>query len=155
MNNASFSDEQIAQMHRWMNELHSIGELQSKIQATFAKRLTYLETRFLMDDLHLQFPQPAEAKPNKPSAAPLEGSLVDAGKGSVTVSLDPVTRPGMLVNGSVTFSDGQKATWGLDQLGRVALQPETSGYRPSDNDRIEFQSALQKQLSEMSTRGSL
>lgn len=151
MNNASFSDEQIAQMRRWMNELHSIGELQSKIQATFAKRLTYLETRFLMDDLHLQFPQPAEAKPNKPSAAPLEGSLV----GSVTVSLDPVTRPGMLVNGSVTFSDGQKATWGLDQLGRVALQPETSGYRPSDNDRIEFQSALQKQLSEMSARGSL
>lgn len=69
--------------------------------------------------------------------------------------MDPVTRPGMLVNGSVTFSDGQKATWGLDQLGRVALQPETSGYRPSDNDRIEFQSALQKQLSEMSTRGSL
>ena len=151
MNNASFSDEQIAQMRRWMNELHSIGELQSKIQATFAKRLTYLETRFLMDDLHLQFPQPDEAKPNKPSAAPLEGSLV----GSVTVSLDPVTRPGMLVNGSVTFSDGQKATWGLDQLGRVALQPETSGYRPSDNDRIEFQSALQKQLSEMSARGSL
>lgn len=155
MNNTLFSDEQIAQMRSWMNELHSIGELQAKIQETFSKRLTYLETRFLMDDLRLQFHQPVESKPDKQPEAPLEGTLVDAGKGSVTVSLDPVTRPGMLVNGTVTFSDGQKATWGLDQLGRVSLQPETSGYRPSDDDRIEFQSALQKQLSEMGSRGSL
>lgn len=152
-----FSDEQINEMRSWMPEMHSISEFQTKLNATFATHLTFLETRFLMDDLNLQLAQPVSTikKQDVPVTSipetPLEPSRVS---NSVTISVDPVTRPGMVVNGSVTFSDGQKATWHLDQLGRLGLKPEQPDYHPSQEDVAEFQVVLQEKLSEISNRNA-
>jgi hypothetical protein len=52
----------------------------------------------------------------------------------------------MVVSGSVVFSDGVKATWALDQLGRLALDPGQSGYQPSAEDVDAFQQELSTQL---------
>jgi hypothetical protein len=57
-----------------------------------------------------------------------------------------VTRPGALVSGSVTFSDGNTAQWSLDQFGRLGLSAKTPGYKPSQNDIVAFQTELQRQL---------
>lgn len=151
MTTPTFSSEQIEQIRRWMPQLHSIGELQTKINETFPVNLTYLETRFLMDDENLQFlpeSEKPEPKPMKSSLDPMEGEVME--EGSVRVSVDPVMRPGMVTNGSVTFSDGKTATWGLDPFGRLSLQPTQPGYRPSQEDLTQFQAALQEKLSQKS-----
>lgn len=150
MSQSNFTPEQIEQIRALARRMHSVGELQTQINATFGTRLTYLETRFLMDDHALELAEPKPSAPEpKPqnSNDPLEGDVVDEGNGgSVKVSVDPVTRPGKVVNGTVTFSDGKTASWGLDSFGRLSLSPTQIGYRPSQEDMIQFQEALQEQL---------
>ncbi|MBN2505938.1 MAG: hypothetical protein JXQ71_04520 [Verrucomicrobia bacterium] len=69
--------------------------------------------------------------------------------GNVVVSMDQLARPGALVSGKVTFSDGQSAQWYLDQMGRLGLIPAQQGYRPSPADLQEFQMALDVELRRM------
>jgi hypothetical protein len=67
----------------------------------------------------------------------------------VSIKVDQVTRAGALVSGSVTFSDGNAATWYLDQLGRLGLAPKQQGYKPSPTDLQAFQMELQNELARM------
>lgn len=68
------------------------------------------------------------------------------GGGKVRIEVDRLMRPGTVVSGSVTFSDGVTATWALDQMGRLGLDAGRKGYRPSPNDIRDFQLALQREL---------
>jgi hypothetical protein len=63
--------------------------------------------------------------------------------------VDQIARPGTLVSGKVTFSDGQNAEWSLDQTGRLALTAQQKGYRPSQADVQAFQQALQNELAKL------
>jgi hypothetical protein len=63
--------------------------------------------------------------------------------------LDQIARPGAVVSGKVTFSDGNKAEWYFDQMGRLGMVPQTPGYRPPTSDLQQFQSLLDKELSKM------
>lgn len=150
-----FSQEQVSQMREWIGQVHSISEFQSKLNEAFHTHLTYLETRFLMDDLDLQITSEmaVEGKASESSDTKHE-EISENTAGSVQISVDPVTRPGMVFNGSVAFSDGQRGSWSLDQLGRIGLKPEQSGYHPSQEDVVAFQERLQQQLSELSRRNS-
>jgi hypothetical protein len=65
------------------------------------------------------------------------------------VTVDQIARPGALVSGKVTFSDGNSAEWYLDQMGRLGLSPQQQGYRPSQTDLMTFQTELQNQLAQM------
>ena len=65
------------------------------------------------------------------------------------MGVDQIARPGAIVSGKVTFSDGQKAEWYLDQTGRLGVLPAQQGYKPSAADVQEFQMALQEQLQRM------
>ena len=76
-------------------------------------------------------------------APPPAGNDVD---GSVSVEVDRLIKPGAIVSGTVTFSDGVSATWMLDQLGRLAIDPSQPGYRPSDADNEAFVRALQAEI---------
>jgi hypothetical protein len=69
------------------------------------------------------------------------------GAGSVTVEVSRLAKPGAIVSGSVTFSDGVTATWSLDQFGRLGLAPAKQGYRPSEADVGAFQLELRRVLS--------
>ena len=62
------------------------------------------------------------------------------------MAVDTVTRPGAVVSGKVTFSDGKSAEWYLDQYGRLGMLPGEKGYKPSQNDIMAFQTELQNQL---------
>jgi hypothetical protein len=120
-----------------------------------------MEARFLVDDLKLtpKDPEPPkvveppaaaaplDAKPVPPAAAsPLAGA--PAG-GKVTVGVDQITRPGAIVSGKVTFSDGQIADWYLDQTGRLGVVPKVPGYKPSAADVQDFQVALQQEVAKL------
>ena len=86
------------------------------------------------------------------SAAPkrydLDAPDADEGKPSpdVVVEMDALTIPGTYASGDVTFSDGTKAKWYLDQLGRLGLDDVPPGYRPSPGDAALFQSRLVEAL---------
>lgn len=66
--------------------------------------------------------------------------------GSVTLDLDRIMRPGFMVSGTVTFSDGVSGKWALDQQGRLLLETPQKGYQPSPADVQAFQRELQVQL---------
>jgi len=65
------------------------------------------------------------------------------------VYVDRITRPGTVVSGNVVFSDGNKAQWAIDQMGRLALMPEVKSYRPPASDIQAFQQAIHSQLQKM------
>jgi hypothetical protein len=66
--------------------------------------------------------------------------------GGVTVTVDKLTRPGAVISGSVTFSDGVTANWYLDQMGRLGLAGAPTGYQPTRDDVAAFQRELQKRI---------
>jgi hypothetical protein len=69
-----------------------------------------------------------------------------AGPSSVKVEIDRVMRPGTVVSGSVTFSDGKNGKWALDQYGRLMFESNPPGYRPSQADLQVFQRELSAML---------
>jgi len=152
-------DKQRATVAAWINQGFKLSEIQSRLASEMGAKLTYMETRLLVDDLKLtpKDPEPvavpeigkAPAKPgSQPQAEPEdvdEPEPAPAG-GSVTVSVDQLTRPGALVSGKVTFSDGNRADWYLDETGRLGLMSQKAGYRPPEADVQQFRAALQQEL---------
>lgn len=156
----NLDETQKQQVSKWIAEGLKLSEIQSKLDSELGIRLTYMEARFLMDDLSLK-PQDVEQPVDLP-ANTAESGAQDAGdpsplpadtlspepesSGGVAVSVDQITRPGSVVSGKVTFSDGVSAEWYLDQLGRLGLVPSTAGYKPSQADVMAFQTKLQSEL---------
>jgi hypothetical protein len=145
------NDEQKAAIAGWVKSGMVAGDVQKRIKEEFGISLTYLDLRLLLDDLQAvpEEPEEAEPEPQKTGEA-VEGELVEdddlggpAGNGRVSVSIDQITRPNALISGKVTFSDGQNAEWSLDTMGRLGLNPDTPGYRPSQDDVMAFQMELQ------------
>lgn len=149
----------------WIKEGLKLSEIQSRLGSELGVHLTYMETRLLVDDLKLtpkdhapsQAAQQISAKPGVPGGAPpgpeesseempLEEQALP---GSVSVSVDRLARPGAMVSGNVTFSDGQSASWYLDQMGRLGLATKQQGYRPSPQDVQTFQVQLQNELAKL------
>lgn len=90
-------------------------------------------------------PSPGPVPAEEPS--PFQPADAEAPTGgNVSIHLDQIARPGALVSGSVQFSDGQTATWYLDQMGRLGLAAAQKGYRPSQADLEEFQIGLERVL---------
>jgi len=135
------NEEQNAALAGWVRDGLSLSDIQKTLEARFGLRITYMDLRFLVDDLGL------ELKSKPPEPPPPEPLPADSGNnkpGKVQVRLDKVTRPDALVSGSVSFSDGVTAQWHLDQMGRLALNPSQPGYQPSPNDLNDFQHALRE-----------
>ena len=83
---------------------------------------------------------PPEEPASAPSDAPADGEA--APRGVTTVTLDQVQRPGFMATGTVSFGSGAKGLWGLDQMGRLRVEP-TEG-KPDQMDIHEFQLELQR-----------
>ena len=125
-------------------------------------RLSYMETRFLVLDLGVEIRNLAQEEAEANQAD--EEELVDeenqssdsdelteddleilppADGGKVKVSVDDIARPGLMASGRVTFGDGQEGMWYVDEMGRLGIDPEAEGYRPSEADILAFQRELQ------------
>jgi hypothetical protein len=158
----AITEEQKAQVAKWIAEGASLSEVQKRLRTEFDVSLTYMDTRFLVDDLNLTV-KDAPQKPSintdlggktppAPAGAPTApGPMGEAPApgGGVSVTVDKIVRPGSVVSGSVSFSDGQTAQWYLDQAGRLGLQPKVKGYQPKPADVQEFQYALQEELARL------
>ena len=69
-------------------------------------------------------------------------ALPQANASEVKVSVDQVTRPGVMVSGQVVWSDGVLSQWYLDQSGQLGLDSEDPMYQPNQADINAFQTEL-------------
>ncbi|MDR1254978.1 MAG: hypothetical protein LBJ78_03060 [Puniceicoccales bacterium] len=150
----NFTDEQMTRIREWARQTPHLSDLQTQINATYNLHLTYMEVRFLLDDLGLELKK-IESTPAANINVAQEGELIEEGGNGFSLTVDPVTKPGTLINGQVVFSDGQKAAWHLDEMGRLGLKPQQLGYRPSQEDLVQFQEEVQKHLTHLSQRNTL
>jgi hypothetical protein len=161
----NLDETQRRKVAEWITQGMKLSEIQNRLAADLGVRITYMDVRFLVDDLKLT-PKDSEppkspaaaatsplaapagkSKPNQPAAA---GKTASAPKTSaVSLSVDQIARPGAVVSGKVTFSDGNQAEWYFDQTGRLGLVPQQPGYRPPPADLQQFQTALDTELSRM------
>ena len=160
----NLDESQRQKVAAWIADGLKLSEIQNRIASELGVRLTYMDVRFLVDDLKLtpKDPEPPKAAapspasplapnapaPPAPPLVPQPGAAAPAA-GGVSVTVDQLARPGALVSGKVTFSDGQKADWYLDQTGRLGVVPAVQGYKPAAADVQEFQLALQEELAKM------
>ena len=139
---------------KWIADGAKLSEIQSRLAAEFSLKLTYMEARFLVDDLKLTPKDPEPPKvvaPPTAAATPLETKPVPPAPagGKVAVTVDQITKPGAMISGQVAFSDGQTADWYLDQTGRLGVVPKLAGYKPTTDDVKDFQLALQQEVAKL------
>ncbi|MGB0416935.1 MAG: hypothetical protein ACPGKS_08805 [Coraliomargarita sp.] len=141
------SDTQKATIAGWVKQNKSVAEIQNLLRDDLDLSMTYMDVRFLIEDLELTFEEPAEEESSEDEASDAEAEIVDDAVGGVRVEVNPVTPPGALVAGTVDFSDGKQMQWQLNAAGQLGLVPgDDPDYRPSPEDIQEFQAQLQEVL---------
>lgn len=167
----ALTPEQKEQVSTWVAAGDSLSVVQSKLASEMQISMTFMDVRFLVDDLNLELkdpkPLPSTRDLNKvqaptPAKTATQASENDAqpeddealgedavpatpaGLGSVSVSVDRVVLiPGAMASGSATFSDGVTAKWIVDQYGRPGFtEVSQPGYRPSPEDAQAFMREL-------------
>ncbi|MGC3961347.1 MAG: hypothetical protein QM813_26500 [Verrucomicrobiota bacterium] len=156
----NLNEAQQQTVSEWITAGAKLSEVQNRLAKEFGLSLTYMEVRFLVDDLKLRLQDPEPPKPPTPPTPaatlktatpvpPAETEVMPPAGGQVSVSVDQIARPGALVSGSVMFSDGMKADWYLDQTGRLGLVAKQQGYKPSPTDVQQFQMALEREMAKL------
>ena|SRR5579883_251223 len=163
----NLDEAQRSKVAEWVGQGMKLSEIQSRLNSEFGLKLTYMEVRLLVDDLKLvlkdiEKPKPPAsplANPGQPPGGAAPGKAKAAASaaepdasgaaGGVSVTVDHLARPGAVVSGKVTFSDGNRAEWYLDQSGRLGLVPQQTGYRPPAADVQQFQAALEAELAKL------
>ncbi|HOX57929.1 MAG TPA: hypothetical protein P5205_13190 [Candidatus Paceibacterota bacterium] len=165
----NLDEAQRSNVAEWIRQGLKLSEIQNRLAADLGVRLTYMEVRLLVDDLKLtpkdaEPPKPIESVLTTPAGTPPAGTPVPGarigpagskaappagGPGRVSLVVDQIARPGAVVSGKVTFSDGNTAAWQINELGQLALAPHQSGYRPPNSDLEQFRMALEAELSKL------
>jgi hypothetical protein len=147
------SEDQKSAVTVWVQEGRSIAEIQRMLREDYKLSMTYMDIRFLVDDLDVAVVETATEEEEEDSAREAEtvedAELVnDGASGGVQVEVDAVMRPGSLVSGTVNFSDGQSLGWQLSATGQLGLIPDENNpeYRPSPEDLDQFQTQLEDVL---------
>jgi hypothetical protein len=194
----SLTPEQKQAVSSWVAAGDNLSLVQKKLSEQFKLSMTYMDVRFLVDDLGLELKNaapkadatdvtktvaPGGGVPPPRAAPPAEkkgfveklkekvglGAGTDdedelpaeddypadtaplpepapAGASTLSIEIDRIIRPGAVVSGNVTFSDGVTGKWALDQMGRLMLDTPQKGYQPTPADVQAFQRELQTQL---------
>ena len=161
------TDNQKAAITEWVRQGEDLSTIQSRLKDELDITLTYVDTRFLLADLELELsdepevPPEGEEIPDENTGEEVQGNddgvagnspppveQATESESTVSVTGDSLTPPSAMISGKVTFSDGECATWMVDRMGQLRLDPETENYRPSAEDIAKFQAELQKAASD-------
>ena len=175
----NLTPEQKKAVSEWVAAGDNLYSVQKKLSDQFKVSMTYMDVRFLVDDLNLQLKDPRpKADANDVSkgapAADKKGfiekakeklGLAAGGAGpaaeaeemdapvpsTVRVTVDKVTlNPNAMATGTVTFGDGVTGKWIVDNQGRPGLSEVSKpGYRPSAADAQAFMQELSVALQGM------
>lgn len=154
---SQLTKDQIEQVRSWAAEGTPLGNIQKRIADEFEVRLTFMDTRFLLSDHNIEIFEEEEIEDSEEkSDEDVVEEIVSEGSTSisedsqappttpsqVTVTLDKITTPGMMVSGKATFSDNKTCGWYIDQTGSLGLNPSEPGYQPTEADLMAFQKEL-------------
>jgi len=140
------SNAQKASVTQWIQDGRSLADVQRSLLEEFEISMTYMDVRFLVDDLDIALVEEAVEESADGVPEITEPELVDE-VGAVTVDVDAIMRPGALVSGTVKFSDGVSLGWQLSSAGQLGLIPgDDPEYRPSPEDVQSFQAQLEEVL---------
>lgn len=167
----TLTPEQQKTVSDWVAAGDNLYTIQKKLADVLKISMTYMDVRFLVDDLDLKLKDPAPKADasdvsKAPPAAEKKGFLDKAkeklglakdedaedGTGAppsgVSISVDKVSlNPSALASGTVTFSDGVTGRWMVDQQGRPGLVDISKpGYRPTPADAQAFMQELAQAL---------
>jgi hypothetical protein len=170
----TLTPEQKTAVSEWIAAGDSLYAVQKKLSDQFKVSLTYMDVRFLVDDLNLQLKDPApkadasdvsksapaaekKGMPGSPgpggAEADPEAADLDpsAPVSSIRVTVDKLNLiPNAMASGTVTFSDGVTGKWVVDNQGRPGLSEVSKpGYRPSAADAQAFMQELSLALQGM------
>ena len=159
------SDTQKAFVTQWVQDGRSLADVQRSLREDFDISLTYMDVRFLVDDLEVSMPEPKADSESKSEIEDTSESEQDADSSDsvaidpeivsddsvsangVSVDVDAIMRPGSLVSGTVRFSDGVSLGWQLSASGQLGLIPgDDPEYRPDPEDVQSFQTQLEEVL---------
>ncbi|MFT4638043.1 MAG: hypothetical protein ACI8T1_001361 [Verrucomicrobiales bacterium] len=152
------SDKQKDMVRSWAEAGEGLGEIHKRITGELQVPMTYFDARLLVSELQISLDKPEPVEDPDANDASIEEDIEEdieeesisdgelEGDGAVNLTVDAIAQPQSLVSGKVTFSDGKRASWSLDQMGRLGIDPEEEGYRPSQEDAMAFQQQLQKTL---------
>lgn len=154
------SADQEEKIREWAAEGLSLNEIHKRIGQELGVAMTYMEARLLVADLQVSLKDKNPPPAPKPEAAPAlgedgldaldddDGDDLDTplGGGKLRVTVDAIAKPRTLASGRVTFSDGVGGMWYVDEAGRLGIDIDKPGYRPSETDAIAFQRELQMAL---------
>ena len=159
----SLTPEQKQVVAQWVTDGDNLSVVQKKLLDEFEITMTYMDVRFLVDDLELILKDAApkvdtsdvsKSPPPPPPPPAAEGETTATEEiapepvGNVTVSVDHATLdPNALASGDVTFSDGVTGRWVVDHSGRPGFtEISQPGYRPSPGDGQAFMQELSQAL---------
>ena len=139
---SSLTDDQKSTIHQWAAEGAQISDIQAKVGSEFGESITYMDARFLVLDLGVEIVTEVEEvkEEEKPERV---------ATGQLTLTVDTIVRVGAAISGTVEFSDGERALWGIDANGQLKMDYDTPGYQPSELDVQVFQDKLREQLQAM------
>lgn len=138
------NDSQKETVSSWVAEGKSIADVQRLLLEEFSVSMTYMDVRFLIDDLDVDMTEAKNDESEDVVETVEEPEVVDEGVGhSVSVEVDGINPPGSLMSGSATFSDGETLKWQLMANGQLGLIPgDNADYRPSPEDMQDFRSQM-------------
>jgi hypothetical protein len=159
----NLDEAQRKKVAEWIGQGLKLSDIQNRLMSELGIGMTYMDVRLLVDDLKLT---PKDIEPVKPRPSALTAPASESkpqpgarqspaspagtsGPGGVSLSVDQIARPGAMVSGKVTFSDGNTAAWHFDQTGRLGLIPQVTGYRPPAADLQQFKVALEAELAKL------
>jgi hypothetical protein len=159
----TLTPEQNKAVSDWVAAGDNLHTVQKKLAEQLKISMTYMDVRFLVDDLDLQLKDPAPkadasdvskgpASPAPGNKGPAAGAIPDPalpgdddlpGAG-VRVAVDKTNlNPNAMATGTVTFPDGVTGKWMVDLQGRPGLVDVSKpGYRPSPADAQAFMQEL-------------
>ncbi len=103
------------------------------------------------DGLGPEDADPEEAAPEDDFADGADESAPTSAPGNVRIEVSRLARPGFAVTGTVTFSDGVTADWGVTARGELDLVADEAhpDYRPSPKDAQAFMTELRRAITRM------
>ena len=115
INPDQLSPEQIQSIRTWAEEGLDLNAIQKRLHEDLNIKLTFMDTRFLLQDLDIRISQPEP--------------------------VDEITPPHALMAGKVLFKSGAQGAWDIDRTGRINWDV-TLG-EPTADDLREFETELQ------------
>ncbi|MCX7887783.1 MAG: hypothetical protein N3B01_11105 [Verrucomicrobiae bacterium] len=137
------NEERKAIVRELLAKGYTLSQVQDYLHKEKGDHLTYMELRLLLAEMpDALLP---EKEPAKPPAQPA-ATAPSPEKGKLSISVDQMPPPGAMLSGYVRFPSGAKAHWFIDEMGRLALEPELGSEKPTQSEVREFSAELRKML---------